>query len=308
MKLLITVPDVPYFIWQMLVQINNLRRMGYEEDTYYLISINNRRPSKFLLNIITNENVKCKFHLVDDTRTDTRYPASTKPFLVKDFLNDNPDMKNESFFYTDPDVIFKEKIDMSKFEGDDIWYVSDTSSYLNSAYIKSKGEQLFFDMCNIAGIDPKLVEDNDVNCGGAQWIIKNNEIDMWDEILRVCTQLHVFMNATAKKYHPPDQEYPIQSWTAEMWATIWIPWKYGIQTRISSELDFCMAYDDKARLDQVKILHNSGGVDPTNEHFCKVDHQLSPFNKDLKVSENSASYFYYQEIKDTEKNFPDLLF
>ena len=309
MKFLITVPDVPYYIWQMLVQINNFRRMGYEAETHYLISIQNRRPSPYLIGIAKNAGLKCKFYFIDDTREEREYHASTKPFLVKEFLKSNPDMERETFFYTDPDVIFKEKLNMDLFTKDNIWYVSDTRSYLDSKYIKSKGEQLFIDMCDIVGIDPKLVEDNDENCGGAQWIIKNNNIAMWDEIQKVSTQLYLHMVKTATKYHPKDQEYPIQAWTAEMWANIWVAWKHGYKSEIHPELDFCMAYDDKKRLDQVKILHDSGGgIDPNGKHFCKVSYQKSPFNQEIKVSKESSSYLYYQEIKNTEKNFPEMLF
>lgn len=308
MKILVTVPDVPYYLWQVLVQINNFRKMGYEENTHYLISTRDNNLSSILKSFIDSKDLKCHFHLFHDTRIKTHYTASLKPFLVKQFLKRFPEAQKETFFYTDPDVIFLKKINFSKYMNDDIWYFSDAASYLNSTYIKSKGEQLFIEMCDIVGIDPKLVEENDVNCGGAQWIIKNNTPEMWQEIEDVCVELYNHMVGTAAKYQPEGQEYPIQAWTAEMWATIWVAWKHGIKSKVPKELDFCMSSDTIERANEVSILHNAGVPLPNETNFCKCIYQVSPFNEEIKGKKESASWKYIMEIKETEKNFKELLF
>jgi len=309
MKFLITLPDNAFYAWQTLVQINNFRRMGYEAETHYLIGQRVDKVSEYILKLLEHkDDFKCKFHVIRDTRIDNRYHVSLKPFLVKEFIKNNSDIGSDTFFYTDPDVIFKEKINLNQFDKDNVWYLSDARSYLNSKYIKSKGEQLFIEMCEIVGIDPLLVEANDDAAGGAQWIVKNGTYELWDEIERVSTQLYVHMINTKDKYHPKDQEYPIQAWTAEMWAMLWVPWKYGFKMKVDKELDFCMATDNSERLSQVKILHNTGVNKVDNKAFCKPAFQVSPFFKQMMVSEESASYLYYQELKDTEKNLSKYLF
>ena len=163
-------------------------------------------------------------------------------------------------------------------------------------------------MCEIVGIDPLLVEQNDDNAGGAQWIIKNNTVAMWDLIEMRSNQLFDYMKATETKYHPKSEEYPIQSWTSEMWAMLWIPWLMGIKTKIHPDLDFSMATDKSDRLEEVSILHNTGVVTGKDGHFWKVAYQISPFKQDIPCSKESASYRYVEEIKDTEKNFPNIIF
>ena len=73
-------------------------------------------------------------------------PSSLRPHILEKFYKEHPEFEKETVFYTDPDVVFTKQFDFSKFEQDNIWYVSDTISYLDSKYIKSKSEKLFNEM------------------------------------------------------------------------------------------------------------------------------------------------------------------
>ena len=127
---------------------------------------------------------KCHFTVIKDERIQKHkaYAVTMKPYLVRKFMEMYPHMQRETFFYTDPDVVFTKQMDFSDFLKDDIWYLSNTKSYVDSKYIKGQSPELFKELCAIAGVSPRMVEANDHAAGGAQWIIKHGWPDMWDEI------------------------------------------------------------------------------------------------------------------------------
>ncbi len=161
-------------------------------------------------------------------------------------------------------------------------------------------------MCNIVGISPQLVISNDLNCGGAQYITKNNTYEYWKEVELTSVPLYKHMVATAEKYKKDGQIYPIQAWTSEMWTTNWVLWKNGIKTKCIDELNFHWANHHIRDL-RYSIYHNAGVTDNNGSHFSKTAYQKSPFMQELKGSVDSISYKYIEEIKSTEINFPELV-
>ena len=301
-KFIIPFPDVPYYLWQVLVQINNFRRMGYEIDAHYPVCCFNNNPSDILLGLMKSNNIKSNFHIYHDDRPDKTYTASIKPWLMSQYFKEFPEEKDCVYIYLDPDVIFLKDIDWNQFTGDDIWYESDTCSYLDSKYIKSKNDQLFIEMCDIVGVSPEIVVKNDLNCGGAQYITKNNTFEYWSEVEKTSTPLYKHMVETAEKYKTPEQIYPIQAWTSEMWTTNWVLWKHGVETKCLKELEFHWANHSMKDL-KYSIYHNAGITEDNGLHFSKIAYQRSPFKKETKGSKDSLSYKYIEEIKDTEINF-----
>jgi hypothetical protein len=305
MKILIVLPDHNYFLWQMLVQINNFRKIGIvEEDVIYLIGKNNHL-SPTLKNIIDNGKLKCSFFIFDDKRIDSIYPVSLRPFLIKEFFQKYPEMEKETYFYTDPDVIFTKKLDFTSMINDNIWYLSDTRSYLDSNYIKSKSPILFDEMCNIVGVSPEIVIENDNKAGGAQYLLKNTNVEFWDKVEKDCEKLYKHMINTSNKYKP---EHPIQAWTADMWSTLWNAWYFGHETKIDKELEFCWATDSIDKWSNTNIFHNAGVTSDDKKLFSKISHQISPFRKDLICDKGYCVSNYVDEIKDTEKNMIDIIF
>lgn len=304
-KFIVPFIDRPYYLWQILVQINNFRKMGYEQDTIFLGTTFADMVTPELQKMVDSPDVKAKFVLYPEDRLIRRYPASLKPRTMAKYFRDFPEEKDTVYVYLDPDVIFLRPIDFSVYANDDIWYEGDTTGYLNSRYIKSKGEQLFLEMCMIVGIDPQVVMANDLNCGGAQFIIKNNTYELWHEIEILSVILYKHMDETKEKYCPPGQQYPIQAWAAEMWTTNWCLWKYGIETRVIPEMNFHMADHALSRLEH-PFLHCTGTVIP-GIAFNKLTYQDSPFKIELPDYPDSITSLYVKEIREVKINFPDLI-
>jgi len=305
MKLLIALPDCKYFLWQMIVQMNNFKKYGIDEDVIYVIGKYTTQISPELENIILKSNVRCKYYIFNDERQDVRYSSGLRPHILAKFFEKYPNHENETFFYLDPDVIFTKKPKFSELEKDKIWYLSDTRSYIGVSYIKSKSEVLFREMCGIVGIDPKIVEENDNNAGGAQYIMKNVTIDFWKKVEKDSEELFRYMVNTSNKYNP---EYPIQAWTADMWGVLWNAWYFGHETKIIKKLDFCWATDTIDRWGKTNIFHNAGATINNGLYFLKTQHQISPFNKELNCSKDYCSYNYVKEIKETENKYQNILF
>lgn len=303
-KFIIPLPDSKYYLWQILVQINNFRKIGYEMDTHFLVCYFDK-PSQTLISLSNSINIKSKFHLYNDTRTEKIYSASMKPWLMSQYFKEFPEEKENVYIYLDPDIIFLKPLNIDKYINDDIWYESNTCSYLDSKYIKSKGEQLFYDMCNIVGISSDIVIENDKNAGGAQYITKNNTYEYWDEVSKTSHPLYKHMVDTAHIYKP-ENDYSIQAWTSEMWTTNWCLWKRNIKTKCIPELEFHWANHEMKNL-RYSIYHNAGIVNNDGIHFSKTTYQNSPFNQELNGDVESLSYLYIEEIKDTEMNFPELI-
>lgn len=304
MKILSVLPDCDYYVWQMLVQLNNLRKVGYEEDTIFVIGIRNIQVSEILNNIMKWSKSKCSYYLYRDDRNDLTYSSAMRPNILKKFFKENPQYKNETFLYIDPDVIFKEKINFSNIENNNTWYLSDTRSYIGSKYIKSKSLDLFYEMCRIVGVNPRIVEENEDNAGGAQYLIKNTDFNFWNKIEKDSIELYKHMKNTENKYSPKS---PIQSWTADMWAVLWNSWLFGHETKIIKRLNFAWATDPIKKWDLVNIYHNAGAV-TGDEFFIKTKYQKSPFKQKIKCSDKYCSYKYLLEVNETEENFKNVIF
>ena len=302
MKYIVATSDTPYFRWQMLVQINNFKRLGILDDLTYVVSVKNRRTAK--LNHIIKE-TGVNVYTYKDERVDAKYqPSITAHVLKKHFTKFPNDC--EMFYYLDPDVLFKEKPihdDYMYLTPD--WFVSDTRSYLDSKYIKSKGEELFKLMCKAVDISPKLVERMDSNAGGAQLVMKNADAEYWGNVEKDSEALYALMTSTAHKYNP---KHPIQSWTAEMWAVLWNAWKLGYTTIPYDKMDFSWATDKLGRYEKTNIFHNAG-VFNQKDLFNKGNFSNKhPFDEDFSyVDKKRGSIKYVEEILSTKKNYKKLI-
>jgi len=305
MKFVITVPDHQYYLWQVLVQINNFRRLGIEQDTYYIFGIFNGSPSPILQSFIDSPDIHAHFYLFNDCRKDKDYKVSLSPHLLERFCNVSKIMQTETVFLTDPDVIFRDVEFLKEYEKDDVWYLSDTRSYVGVDYIKSKSPELFQKMCDIVHIHPSIVEANDANAGGAQYIFKHTDANFWHKAYTDSEDLYKFMVRTSSIYHP---EFPIQAWTASMWSFLWNGWYFGHEIKVVPEMNFTWASGTMEDWNRNHIFHNAGVMDNDGKHFAKTHYQQSPFNKELLGGKESASWKYIEEVKDTERNFSELLF
>lgn len=306
MKILIVLPDHNYYLWQMLVQINNLKKFGYDKNAIYLIGKTSYNKSDNLKNIIRKSKSDCEFFVYNDERDDFIYSPAMTAHILSKFFKENPQYKEESFFYIDPDVIFRKKIRFNDLLKNNNWYLSDTKSYIGCDYIKGKSDELFKKMCDVVGIKTSIVEENDNDAGGAQILFKNVDYKFWDKIEKDSIALFKLMESTKTIY---SSDSPIQSWTAEMWSLLWNTWLFGHTTKTIKRFDFCWATDTINRWEETNILHNAGVINENNgKLFMKTKYQTSPFKKEIKCSDKFCSYKYVEEIKDTEKNYRGILF
>jgi hypothetical protein len=256
---------------------------------------------------------KYNVHFYKDTRNRKYYPPSLKPHLIWKYLKDNP---TDKFFLHDSDILFRKLPDFSKFNGDKI-YLSDTKSYIGYQYLldccqrykekfpQTQDRELIRWMMDEVGIPIDLIEKMDENAGGAQYIFSSQDWRVWKKIERDSQAIYDKMTMYQKVY--PLSNNPVQFWTAEMWAVLWNLWFFEYETKITKELDFSWASDNKQLLMTKNIFHCAGVTKDSKEgKFYKGDFiDKNPINL-LKnnpsyfdyVSTNSASFFYIQEMKD----------
>ena len=307
MEFVIPVPDNRYYLWQMLVQIAHLRELGYEQDAHYLI-VYFGQPSDTLQRIFDSDALGCYIHAYPDTRADRGYSASMKPWLLGQYFQQFPEQASVVHNYLDPDVMFTHPMDFTPFEQhDERWYGSDTRSYTGAQYIREKGEQLFVELCEIAGVSPDLVLAHDHNSIGAQYFIKDAGSDFWFNVEQNSVKAYHHMNQTAHKYRPEGHEYPIQAWCAEMYMQQYETIRAGFTPIADERLQFHWANHNAAEWDDRAYFHNAGVASENGRDFCKITWQTSPFHKQLQVSPESASARYVDLIRRTEAMFPELI-
>lgn len=306
-KIIVPNIDKPYYLWQQLVQINHFMEMGYDKDVIYPISVWGN-PSPILQKMIDSPRIKAKIIPYQDTRELRNYPASLKPWLLWNYFRDNPDEVSNVFALLDADVIFTKLFNFDPFK-DMVhkFYGSNTESYTGVGYIKGKGDQLFYELCQIAEINPELLEKNKGWEVGAQFIFQGADHDFWWEVYEKSSHMYKHMVDTQQKYKPDGHEYGIQSWCAELHDTQWVAMKYGFNPEVTPLMDFSWSNWKIQDWDKYPIWHNAGQASENGKDFCKVTWQSSPFHKQINVSPESISTKYVELIKRTEKNFPELI-
>lgn len=254
-----------------------------------------------------------RFFFYNDTRVTKNYISSIRPNILKQHFKQYPTLKAETIFYHDCDIIFTKPISdwiTDDMINDDKWYGSDTRWYVGHSYIKSKGEGVLDKMCDIVNISKKMIEENENNTIGAQYLMKDIDYTFWDTVERDSENLFrdiTELNNQKKQIDPSYHE--LQIWCADMWAVLWNAWKMGYETTSDKRLDFGWVTNPITDVEKYTILHNAGVVaDPDNIHsytnglFYKGNfiNEL-PYNKELTINENYASSFYWKEICETAK-------
>ena len=260
-------PDVPYFVWQIKLYVNNFIEKGIDPNQIHVILgiVNkNTQPSEESLEL---NNLGIKLHHFKDERIKGHYIPSIKPFLISRWLQVNSQY-GKLFFLHDADIMFNRLPKFNEMLEDDIYYLSDTVGYIGYNYIldcckryelqhpKSEKGQLINEMANVVGIDVELIKKNQENSGGGQYLIKNTNSELWDKIYKDSTVLYDQMLDYQKRF--PISPGEIQFWTAEMWSLLWNLWLYGHKTKITNELDFSWATDSIDIYNKRPILHMAG--------------------------------------------------
>jgi hypothetical protein len=292
MKYLLAQPAITRFEWELDVVLTNILSLDFKAEIVCLFGVN---PQEAVNNTVAH--IREKFptvaiHVYEDTRIDKSYAPTIRPFLWYCYLSEDPTREQESYFQIDSDVIFRELPDFSKIPATEtVWYGSDCAGYLDYEYLRTrqKGEQIVDNFARLLDVDRQIIEQTPG--AGAQWVLVHPTARYW---------LKVY-NDSNKLYHYLEHiNSDIQKWTAEMWAQLYNAPYFGIEQRISPELDFCRPTDDVKMWDMVKILHNAGVIGELGKYmFYKGKYvDRTPFGDNLDyVHRDKASIKYVDAIK-----------
>lgn len=293
-------PAEMYFVWQLEIQLKNFNDIGLDPKRIHVI-IGYRevdgKPHSF--DHLESMQLACFFYY-PDTREGWTYVSSIRPHLLEKHFRAYPDLFDQTIFYHDSDIVFRERINESKFLNDNYWYLSDTRNYLSDKYLKSFGEDFFLNFCQLVDISPQLVETNRHNTGGAQYIMKRVDSRYWGSVFSDSEKIYKFLN---EHNSSRDDGKRVQSWCADMWAVLWNAWKAGISTRLDQELEFCWPKNHISRWHSTKILHNAGVYhSEKSAYFCKLLYKKSsPYFIDFShMRTDVCSTIFIKKIKEAE--------
>jgi hypothetical protein len=308
-------PDVPYFHWQVKLYTHNFIEKGINPCQIHVIfglMNNQKEPSEGALELC---DYGYNVYFYDDRRINKSYIPSIKPYLVSQWLYENPQY-GKTFFLHDADIIFKELPDFNSMMGDDVCYLSDTIGYIGYNYImdccgryeknhpNSEKGQLLKEMANVVGLDVEKIKLNQDNSGGGQYLLKNMTYELWEKIYLDCVPLYLQMHNYNKRF--PISPGEIQFWTAEMWSLLWNLWLSNFKTKVVPELDFSWATDDLKIYEKKPILHMAGVTDDLkNTKFYKGEYiNVDPIKRLIEnenhfdyVDKNSSTIKYIEVMK-----------
>jgi hypothetical protein len=307
-------PATKYYAWQVEVMLNNFVEMGVGLNDIDIVCWKQTDEVPDEWSRLAN-NYAARFFFYKDTRETKHYVSSIRPNILKQHFKAHSYLTNETIFYHDSDIIFTKPIvdwitwDMVE---DNNWYGSDTRWYIGHSYIKSKGDDVLNKMCQIMQLDEKLIEDNELNAIGAQYIMKGIDSAFWErveydseQLFKQITDLNEEKIVEDRRTMPPNEKrnpyHPLQIWCADMWAVLWGGWRLGYKTICSPNMDFSWATSSDYDYHRMNIMHNAGVVDSTSGYFFKANWMNDyPYNINLEIKKDSASWHYYDWIKKTE--------
>jgi len=299
-------PDELFFHWQVEVFIHNAMSKGVNPNWIEILFACDQDPTPEGVALTTKYPFVRFFFYRKHQLENHGYVQILRPDVLEQHFKRFPNLEHESIFYHDCDIIFRELPNFEILNIDDVWYFSDTISYIGAEYIQSKGEDLLPMLCSIAGVSEELVIENQDNSGGAQYLMKGLTHEFWKDVKETTLALYKFMvDSEIQERKTLSQEQlqtynPIQKWCADMWAVFWCGLKRGRKIRISKELDFSwsstMGHEEWLNS---KILHNTGITSSNGgKLFFKNSYRfIEPWDADFSnIDPNSNSYNYLQAV------------
>lgn len=296
-------PANNYYKWQVEVMINNFISMGINPNDIDIVC--------WKVNGVISEDWKklastysARFFFYDDTRENRHYISSIRPNILKQHFKAHPYLQEDIIFYHDCDILFTKNPNewiTNEMLQDDNWYGSDVRWYIGHDYITSKGEDVLNQMCSIMGIDKQLVKDNELNCIGAQYLMKDLSYEYWDWVEVKCDKMFkeiTELNHLKKQENPGYHE--IQIWTSDMWAVLWKGWLMGKNTITHPNFNFSWGTSSEKDYHEMNIMHNAGVTDGNSGLFYKANYMNQlPYNNAPEPRKNTASWYYWNWIQKT---------
>lgn len=293
-------PAIVYYEWHLEVMIGNFRKNGIRDDHMHIVLGKTDSNSPAVYERLRQKYPTVVIELYNDTRVSRDYISSLRPNILKQHFSTHPYLTNHAIFYHDCDIVFTKPVHWDTFVEDDMWYLSDTISYVGANYIKSKKLNILQEMCDIVGVSSEKVEAEEHNSGGAQYIMKDVTADFWDKVEQDSEELTKYFRRKAAEYHTIPNYHPIQAWTADMWAVLWNGWYFGHTIKVVDEMNFCWPTNQIHLWDQYAIYHNAGVVSPNDGMFYKAQY-TDKYPRGLQLDDYKptlCSHKYVGEIID----------
>jgi hypothetical protein len=298
-------PATIYYAWQVEVMLNNFIEKGINPDNIDIVCWKENGVISEEWNKLVS-GYAARFFFYDDTRETRHYISSIRPNILKQHWEKYPELKNETIFYHDCDIAFVKPIKYwitDEMINDNEWYGSDTRWYIAHSYIKSKGQDVIDEMCKIMDLPESLIEENELNSIGAQYLMKGIDTYFWSRVETDSENLYKEiseLNRKKKELDPTHHE--LQIWCADMWAVLWGGWRLGYATNCHSNFDFSWATSSDTEYFKMNIFHNAGIYSTDQNRFYKANYINSlPYNADLKIANQTASWHYWKKIQKTAK-------
>ena len=297
-------PATLYYAWQVETMLNSFMEMGVNPNHIDIVCWKENGVIPDYWSKLA-EGYPARFFFYDDKRETRNYISSIRPNILKQHWEKYPELKNEAIFYHDCDIIFTKPITewiTDEMIGDENWYGSDTRWYIGHSYIKSKGDDVIQKMCEIMELPESLIEGNELNAIGAQYLMKGLTYEFWNRVERDSERLFKEVSdLNAQKVGLDPTHHPLQIWCADMWAVLWGGWRMGYKSICDPAFDFSWGTSNDVDYHKMNIMHNAGVTDSKNGLFFKAEYMnQTPYGKNLQINEGTASWYYYQAIKRTE--------
>ena len=267
-------PDDQYFIWQNHLYIESCLEQGFTQDQIHILLY---KPKNRQFNNNWNKLKEIypdiNIFLYEDKGVQQFlgvYIPILRPHILWQHFEVYPELKDKTIIYTDSDILWLDTLNINHLLLDNINYVSDASSYLNYSYFENKYKQVIpekleeaksvdflKEVCNIVGVDKKIVIDNNNNTGGVQYILKNIDADFWKKVETDVLKIRLYLQQVNKIYFKNEND-GIQSWCADLWAVQFNLWHRNLETKVVKELDFAWATEPIEKLNSCTIYHNAG--------------------------------------------------
>lgn len=324
-------PSDIYYTWQVHLWLESLKNIGHSDKAISVIFTPKGRENRDKWKQIEDLYPESEFHYYKDEDNLNQligiYIPVLRPYVLWKHFKANPELSEKAIFYCDSDILFTDKFDISEFLEDDINYLSDTNSYINASYFDSKikdvlpekleeykTRDILGEITSIIGIDRELAEANNLNSGGAQYLLKNVDGEFWSKVMNDCIIIRTYLQTVNREFFK-DENTGYQSWCADMWAVLWNLWFREQETKVIPELAFAWATDPLSKLDTHTIFHNAGitgtsmngypcfykgkyhqGTDPTKDpHLDDVLNNIQ--------SQKYCTWFYANELNKIKEKY-----
>ena len=331
LKFICAQPDDVYYTWQVHLWLESLKKIGHSDKAIVLIFTPVNRKTSNRWKKIIDLYPEAEFNFYRDDENDVSrllriYIPVLRPWLLWNYFKDNPKISESKIFYCDSDILFTENFDVSKFLDDDVCYLSNTNSYINSEYFDSKVKDVLpekleeykkrdvlAEVTSLIGITRQVAEANVEHSGGAQYLLKNIDSSFWSKVMNDCILIRTYLQKINREFFKSETD-GFQSWCADMWAVLWNLWMREQETKVVKELDFAWASDPISKLDNCTILHNAGIVSENMGHSCFYKgkyHRGSDPTEDShldvvlndETSKKFCTWYYANELKNLSNKY-----